>query len=151
MAVLDRPRPAAPSSPAGRGRARLSDRAFRTMTLVCGLLVFGILALIAVSMTQEAWPAFRHDGLRFFFSTRWAPNVPAFGSIPFVFGTMVTSVIALVLAVPISVGIALFLSDLAPRRLRRLVGSLVDLLAAIPSVVYGLWGAVILAPFLAAR
>src|SRR5215210_7386686 len=151
MAVTTRPRPAAAIPPAARGRASLSDRAFRTLTLLCGLTVLVILGLIAVSTTQEAWPAFRHDGLRFFTSDRWAPSVEVFGSLPFVFGTMVTSIIALVLAVPVSIGIALFLSDLAPKRLRRPVGSLVDLLAAVPSVVYGLWGVVILAPFLAAR
>jgi phosphate transport system permease protein len=151
MAVINRPRPAAALPPVARGRASLSDRTFRTLTLLCGLTVLVILALIAVSTTREAWPAFRHDGLRFFTSDRWAPSVDVFGSLPFVFGTMVTSIIALVLAVPVSIGIALFLSDVAPRRLRRPVGSLVDLLAAVPSVVYGLWGIVILAPFLAAR
>ena len=110
--------------------------------------MFLVLGLIAVSTTREAWPAFRHDGLRFFTSDRWAPSAEAFGSLPFLFGTMVTSVIALVLAVPVSIGIALFLSDVAPRRLRRPVSSLVDLLAAVPSVVFGLWGVIVLAPFL---
>ena len=151
MAVVTRPRPAAASPPTARGRASLTDRTFRLLTLLCGLTVLAILALIAVSTTGEAWPAFRHDGLRFFTSDRWAPSVDVFGSLPFVFGTMVTSIIALVLAVPVSIGIALFLSDVAPRRLRRPVSSLVDLLAAVPSVVYGLWGVVILAPFLAER
>jgi len=114
----------------------------------CGLLVLVILALIAVTMTRKAWPALSHDGLRFFTSQRWAPNVEAFGSLAFVYGTLVTAVIALALAVPVSVGIALYLSDLAPRRLRGPVGSLVDLLAAVPSVVYGLWGVIVLAPWL---
>ncbi len=118
------------------------------MCIGCGLLVLVILALIAVTMTRKAWPALSHDGLRFFTSQRWAPNVEAFGSLAFVYGTLVTAVIALALAVPVSVGIALYLSDLAPRRLRGPVGSLVDLLAAVPSVVYGLWGVIVLAPWL---
>ena len=131
------------------GRAGLNDRAFRALSLGCGLLVLFILGFIAVSMTQKAWPAFSHDGLRFFTTTRWAPNAEVFGSLPFVYGTVVTAVVALVLAVPLSIGLALFLSDVAPHRLRRPVSSLVDLLAAVPSVVYGLWGVVVLAPWLA--
>lgn len=108
-----------------------------------------VLGFIAVSMTQKAWPAFSHDGLRFFTSSRWAPNVEVFGSLPFVYGTVVSAIVALTLAVPLSIGLALFLSDVAPRRLRRPVSSLVDLLAAVPSVVYGLWGVIVLAPWLA--
>jgi phosphate transport system permease protein len=144
---------APPSLPAPRplsspGRAGASDRAFRAISLGCGLLVLVVLGLIAVSMTREAWPAFSHDGLHFFTSTRWAPSAGVFGSVPFVFGTVVTAVIALVLSVPLSIGLALFLSDVAPRRLRRPVSSLVDLLAAVPSVVYGLWGVIVLAPWI---
>lgn len=142
------PRPPAPRPLTSPGRAGWSDRSFRALTLASGLLVLVILGLIAFSTTREAWPAFTHDGLRFFTSSRWAPSAEVFGSLPFVYGTVITAVIALVLAVPVSVGIALFLSDVAPRRLRRPVSSLVDLLAAIPSVVYGLWGVIVLAPWL---
>lgn len=150
MSVTTPPRPAALTPPLeGRRRAGLTDRTFKLLTLACGLLVLVSLALIALSTTQDAWPAFRHDGLRFFLSTRWAPSIDIYGSLPFVYGTLVTSTIALVFAVPISLGIALFLSDLAPRRLRRPVGALIDILAAVPSVVYGLWGIVVLAPILA--
>jgi len=119
------------------------------LSLGCGLLVLLILGLIAFSTTREAWPAFSHDGLRFFTSSRWAPSAEVFGSLPFVYGTVVTAVISLVFAVPVSIGIALFLSDVAPRRLRRPVSSLVDLLAAVPSVVYGLWGVIVFAPWIA--
>ena len=142
------PRPPAPRPLTSPGRAGWGDRSFRALTLASGLLVLVILGLIAFSTTREAWPAFSHDGLRFFTSSRWAPSAEVFGSLPFVYGTVITAVIALVLAVPVSVGIALFLSDVAPRRLRRPVSSLVDLLAAIPSVVYGLWGVIVLAPWL---
>ncbi len=127
----------------------LGDKAFRGLSLGCGLIVLAILGFIALSMTHKAWPAFSHDGLRFFTSTRWAPNADVFGSLPFVYGTVVTAAVALVLAVPVSIGLALFLSDVAPRGLRRPVSSLVDLLAAVPSVVYGLWGVIVLAPWLA--
>jgi len=124
------------------------DHVFRTLTLGCGLLVLVILGLIAASTVREAWPAFAFDGLRFLTSKRWAPSAEVFGSLAFVYGTFVSALIALVLAVPLSIGIALFLSDVAPRRLRRPVSSLVDLLAVIPSVVYGLWGVVVLAPWI---
>jgi phosphate transport system permease protein len=114
-----------------------------------GLSVLAVLGLIAASTTREAWPALSSNGLRFLTSTRWAPNAGVFGSLPFVYGTVVTAVVAVVLAVPVSIGIAVFLSDVAPPRLRRPVSSLVDLLAAVPSVVFGLWGVIVLAPWLA--
>ena len=149
MAVtLAPPSPPAPPRLSRPARAGSSDRAFRLLSLASGLLVLVILGLIALSMTREAWPAFAHDGLRFFTSSRWAPNADVFGSLPFVYGTVITAIIALVFAVPVSVGIALFLSDVAPRRLRRPVSSLIDLLAAVPSVVYGLWGVLVLAPWI---
>ncbi len=132
-------------------RSSLADRTFRYLAVLCGLVVLGVLGLIAVSTTREAWPAFRDQGLTFFTGTRWAPSAtpdPVFGSLPFVYGTLVVSLIALVTAVPVSVGIALFLSELAPRHLRRPASALVDLLAAIPSVVYGLWGILVFAPFI---
>ena len=141
------PSPTPPHRGLGSARNSLSDRAFRALTLTCGVLVLAVLGLIAVSTTTEAWPAFREEGLGFVFGTRWAPSAGVFGSLEFVYGTVVISAIALVLAVPVSVGIALFLSDLAPRRLRRAASSLIDLLAAVPSVVYGLWGILVFAPF----
>jgi len=107
------PIPPAPKALASPGRAGSSDRAFRFLSLGCGLLVLVILGFIAISMTQKAWPALSHDGLRFFTTTRWAPSAEVFGSLPFVYGTVVTAVIALVLAVPLSIGIALFLSGAA--------------------------------------
>ncbi len=132
-------------SPARPARA---DVAFRILSILCGLLVLAVLGLIAVSMTSEAWPAFRAEGFGFVSGSRWAPNEGIFGSLAFVYGTLVVSAIALLVAVPVSIGIALFLSDIAPRRLRRPVSYLVDLLAAIPSVVYGLWGILVLAPLI---
>lgn len=133
-------------APFRAARTPVADRAFRALTLACGMTVFVALALIVVSTTREAMPAFRHEGLRFLTSTRWAPNAGAFGALPFVYGTLVISLIALLVAVPLSIGIALFLTEVAPRRTRRWVGYGVDLLAAIPSVVFGLWGLAVLGP-----
>src|SRR5437588_8008765 len=98
-----------PEADLGGGR-RLGDKTFRVVALVAGLSVLAILVLIAYSTTKEAWPIFRDDAGEFLFSTRWAPSEGKFGALAFVFGTVVTSAIALVFAVPLSVGIALFMT-----------------------------------------
>src|SRR5205814_3972116 len=90
-------------------------------------------------------PIFRDDASNFLFSTRWAPNEGKFGSLASVFGTFVTAIIALVFAVPLSIGIALFITEVAPPWLKRPVVAVLDLLAVVPSVVFGLWGILVLA------
>ena len=125
-----------------------ADRIFRGLALVAGLAVLAVLALIAISTTDQAWPAFKSEGLSFVTSDTWIPNENKFGALAFIYGTLYTSLIAIVIAVPISLGIALFTTELAPRRLRRPTIYVIDLLAAIPSVVYGLWGILVLAPWI---
>jgi phosphate transport system permease protein len=135
-------------------RGALADSAFQGLTLVAGLVVLVVLGLIVWSTTRQAWPAFRSEGLGFLTSRDWVPNDPdgagprtaQFGALAFVYGTAVASTIAVLLAVPVSIGIALFTTELVPRRIRRLLVAVVDLLAAVPSVVYGLWGIAVLAP-----
>ncbi len=135
-----------------------SDAVFRAVALAAGALVLALLALIAASMVSQAWPAFRESGLEFLTSKRWVPNDPDgptgplrphYGALAFVYGTTVISTIALVLAVPVSIGIALFTTEVVPPSLRGAVVTVVDLLAAIPSVVYGLWGIAVVAPNIA--
>jgi len=116
------------------------------VALLAGLLVLAILALIAWSTTKEAWPAFQQAGISFLTTNNWVPNDDQFGALGFIWGTVLSSVIALVIAVPISVGIALFVNEAAPRFIRRPVVTVLDLLAAVPSVVYGLWGVLVFAP-----
>jgi phosphate transport system permease protein len=111
------------------------------------VLVLVILVLIAVSTTQQALPWFRQEGLGIFGST-WNPAANQFGALAFIFGTALTALIALVLAVPVSVGVALLLTEVLPRRLARPIVSVIDLLAVVPSVVWGLWGILVLAPWL---
>ena len=123
---------------------RWVDTSFRGVALAAGLSVLAILALIAYFTTKQAWPVFRHDGFGFVTGTNWDPTNNKFGALPFIYGTAVSSAIALVIAVPLSFGIALFTNELAPRRLQRPVIYIVDLLAAIPSVVYGLWALAVL-------
>ena len=119
---------------------RMADKSFRYVALASGLLVLLILALIAIFTTNQAWPAFSHEGIKFVTSRTWDPPNNRFGGLDFIYGTMLTSVIALTLAVPISLGMALFLTEVAPRRLRTPVVYLIDILASVPSVVFGLWG-----------
>ena len=139
MTVTAPPPTATAASLSGNG-SHAADRSFRYLALGAGLTVLIILGLVITFTTKEAWPAFTAPGSDFFTSTRWAPNEGIFGSLTLVYGTAVVSLIALVFAVPTSVGIALFLTEVAPVRLRRPISLIIDLLAAVPSVVFGLWG-----------
>ncbi|HEY4410459.1 MAG TPA: phosphate ABC transporter permease subunit PstC [Acidimicrobiia bacterium] len=140
--------PGAPKGPL-HGGSRLADQTFRWVCLASGLLVLVVLGLILFSTTKEAMPAFRHEGLKFVTSKDWNPAANHFGALAFIYGTLLVSAIALVIAVPVSIGLALFITELAPKRLRVPVTYLIDLLAAIPSVVYGLWGILVFGPWLA--
>src|SRR5205807_7015426 len=142
------PEPGMPKGPL-HGGSRLADGIFRWVCLASGLLVLVVLGLILFSTTKEAMPAFRHEGLGFITSTNWNPADGHFGALAFIYGTLVVSAIALVIAVPVSIGLALFITELAPKRLRTPVTYLIDLLAAIPSVVYGLWGILVFGPQIA--
>jgi phosphate transport system permease protein len=133
-------RPESPPDLLRSGRPKIADRTFRIVALACGLLVLAILALIAIFMTNQAWPAFKQAGIHFITSRNWDPNNNHFGALAFIYGTLGVSLIALVFAVPVSLGIALFLTEVAPLHLRTPVVYVIDLLAAIPSVVFGLWG-----------
>jgi phosphate transport system permease protein len=126
----------------------ITDRGFRVLALAAGLMVLVVLALIAIYTTREAWPWFREEGLGIF-TDNWDPAHNHFGALGLIYGTLLVSVIALVLALPVSVGIALFVTDVAPQSIRRPIVYTVDLLAAIPSVVYGLWALLVLAEPLA--
>jgi phosphate transport system permease protein len=122
------------------------DTAFRWLAFASAALVLAILALIAYSTVREAWPAFQHEGIDFVTKDSWIPNEDQFGALALIYGTMLVAVIALVIGVPLSIGIALFVTEVSPRRLRRPIIYLIDLLAAVPSVVYGLWGILVLKP-----
>ncbi|HEY5356855.1 MAG TPA: phosphate ABC transporter permease subunit PstC [Streptosporangiaceae bacterium] len=127
---------------------RPADALFRFATAACASIVLILLAGMLIRTTWAAWPAFSHSGISFVTSNNWNPNLNQFGGLSFIYGTLLTSILALVLAVPISVLIALFLTEIAPARLGTALGYVVDLLAAVPSVVYGLWGVFVLVPFL---
>lgn len=124
------------------------DILFRRMVLVGGLALVALLVAIALELTRASAPSLDAFGFQFLRSTTWDPVREIFGGLPFVYGTIVSSLLALLIAVPISLGVAIFLVELAPPWLRGPVGSMVELLAALPSVVYGLWGIFILVPWL---
>ena len=128
-----------------RDGRRFGDNAFRIIVLACGLSVLAILILIAWSTTKEAWPIFSDRAAEFFTTSRWAPSADKFGALSFIYGTLLTSALAVLFAVPLSVGIALFVTEVAPRWLRKAIVSVLDLLAVVPSVVFGLWGILVLA------
>jgi len=143
----------APALPTGLTKGKrppglIADRGFRILALAAGLMVLVILALIAVYTTREAMPWFREEGLGIF-TDNWDPSHQQFGAGGLIYGTLLVAGVAVLFSLPISIGIALFVTDVAPQRIRRPIVYTVDLLAAIPSVVYGLWALFVLAEPLA--
>ncbi len=131
------------------GGLHTSDRVFGGLSRTSGALVLAVLALIAVTMIGRSVDAIRWMGTDFWAWRRWSPPDEYYGILSFVYGSLYTAVIALVLAVPISLGIALFITQIAPMWLRRAMVYVIDLLAVVPSVVVGLWGLLVLAPNIA--
>ena len=126
----------------------LSDKVYEALTAACALVIPALVIAIALAVFVAAWPAFSKLGLSIITSSDWDVAAGHFGAAPAVFGTLVSSAVALIIATPLAIGIAIFLSEFSPLWLRQPIGFLVDLLAAIPSVVYGLWGIFILVPLL---
>lgn len=123
------------------------DRLFSLLLAVSAGAVPLLMGAILVAITSAAWPALRQFGLAFFVTSTWDPVAGEFGALPFMYGTLVSSALALAIAVPLGLGVAIFLSEIVPTWLRVPIGFLVELLAAIPSVVYGLWGMFVLVPW----
>jgi phosphate transport system permease protein len=141
-----------PAAPAGSAsplahRRPLGDRVFQILAAAAGVLVLVILALIAISTSQQASSWFSTQGWKIF-TADWNPATNSFGALSFIYGTIITAAIAIILSVPISVAVALLLTEVVPRRWARPIVYVVDLLAVVPSVVWGLWGILVLAPWL---
>ncbi len=139
------------TSPQGPKRARsgpFADRLFGFLAKGAAIFTLGLLLAILTSLTISAWPAIAKYGLGFLTSTAWDPVQEEFGGLVMIYGTIATSIIALLIAVPVSFGIALFLTELSPAWLKRPLGTAIELLAAIPSIVYGMWGLLIFGPVL---
>jgi phosphate transport system permease protein len=127
---------------------RLRERAFRGATFAAALLVLALLGGVAVSLLLGAWPALAHFKLAFLTREIWNPVTEKFGALAPIYGTLVTSFLALLLAIPLSFGIVICLTELAPAWLKRPIGVAIELLAAVPSIIYGIWGLFVLAPIL---
>jgi phosphate transport system permease protein len=127
----------------------MADRIFGWMAKGAALLTLGMLVAILTSLTISAWPAIEKYGLGFLINTTWDPVKEEFGGLVMIYGTLATSFIALLIAVPVSFGIALFLTELSPAWLKRPLGTAIELLAAVPSIVYGMWGLLVFGPVLA--
>ena len=124
------------------------DNAFRSLVIACGVSVIAIVGLILFELLTRSSLSLHKFGFKFLYSSIWDPVAEQFGALPAIYGTLVSSFLALLLAVPLSLGTALFISEICPRSLRGVLSLAVELLAAIPSVIYGLWGIFVLAPFL---
>jgi len=126
----------------------VGDRIFQFAMLLCGLAVLGTLVLIVYELVLRSGPSWHAFGMKFFAARDWDPVNEQFGALPFVYGTLVSSLLALIIAVPLSVGVAVFTTEMCPPMLRGPLSFFVELLAAIPSVVYGLWAIFVLVPIL---
>ena len=139
----------APGPKSARRRRGFGDAVFFNLTRLFAILTLLSLVGIIISLVISSWPSLTKFGLTFLWSSEWNPPAEQFGALIPIYGTLVTSVIALVIAVPVSFGIAFFLTELSPVWLRRPLGTAIELLAAIPSIVYGMWGLLVFAPLFA--
>ncbi|RJR35416.1 MAG: phosphate ABC transporter permease subunit PstC [Deltaproteobacteria bacterium] len=138
------PQPAKQRRVSARG-----DNAFRWLTFVCSMVVPLVMLAIGADLIISSLPAIKKFGLGFLFSEDWNPVTESFGAASSIFGTLASTCIAMAIAIPLSLAIALFLVELAPPRISRTVGTMIELLAAIPSIIYGMWGLFVFAPFMA--
>ncbi|HVM81583.1 MAG TPA: phosphate ABC transporter permease subunit PstC, partial [Stellaceae bacterium] len=132
----------------GAKRLERHNGLFRALTLTSAIFVLLTFVGMFAELFRGAWPAFRHFGLDFFITQAWNPVKERFGILAPIGGTLITSALAMLLAVPVGIGIAIFLTEICPRPLRRPVGIAIELLAGIPSIIYGIWGLFVFAPML---
>lgn len=145
-ATGSRSEPQSPAPAPVRRDDRLGDRIFKWLTAGAAFITLSLLVGIIISLVIGAIPSLREFGLAFFHTAEWDPVRERFGGLVMIYGTLITSFIALLIAVPVSFGIALFLTELSPGWLRRPLGTAIELLAAVPSIVYGMWGLLVFAP-----
>ena len=131
-----------------KASSKTADNIFRGLILSTGLSVLAIVALIIIELSLNSGLSWKAFGWKFFVGQDWDPVNDQFGALPFVYGTIVSSVVALVLAVPVAIGLAMFLTEMCPAKLRGPLAFITELLAAIPSVIYGLWAIFVLVPLL---
>ncbi len=140
-------RPRSPASQAARG-SRWADRNFYLLALLAALTILGLIALVGWELYRGCHLALAKFGPAFLANSSWDPVSDVYGALPFIFGTLVSSLIALIIAVPLGVATALFLTEMAPQAIRQPVITVIEMLAAVPSVIFGLWGIFVLIPWL---
>jgi phosphate transport system permease protein len=128
--------------------SRLGDRLFKWLTLTMGLSVIALMVLVGLTLYKDSRLAIRAFGWHFLITSTWDPVHDVYGALPFIYGTVVSSVLALLIAVPLGIATAAYLTELAPLRLRQPIISVIEMLAAVPSVIFGLWGIFVLIPWL---
>lgn len=128
--------------------SKVGDRLFKWLAMLMGLSVLALIVLVGFTLWRGASLSVHKFGSQFLTSSKWDPVQEVFGALPFIYGTLVSSLIALVIAVPLSIATALFLTELAPLRLRQPIVSVIEMLSAVPSVIFGLWGIFVLIPWL---
>jgi len=133
---------------AWRGSFINLDSGFKSLVMLAAFVVLGIVGLILAELMQRSALAWQKFGIHFFFGSEWDPVSGTFGALPFIFGTLVSSLIALVIAVPLAIAVGVFVTEMCPRVLRKPISYATELLAAIPSVIYGLWAIFVLVPLL---
>ncbi len=149
--MMDTVAPELATSIAARRRRSWGDPVFHGITRLSAMIVAGLLFAILLVLIWGSRLAFHKFGLHFLTSTEWNPVTEQFGALPAIYGTLVTSLLAMLLGVPVSFGIAVFITQLAPRWLKQPLGVAIELLAAIPSIIYGMWGLFVLAPLLSSH
>ena len=127
---------------------KLGDAVFKGVSYAFALSVIVLMALLFIVLVKESWLSIKAFGFSFIYTSVWDPVAQEFGALPSIYGTLVSSIIAIVIAVPISLGIAIFLTEMAPKRIKGPIGTAIELLASIPSIIYGMWGLFVFAPFL---
>ena len=128
-------------------RFRIGDGVFKWLTLIAAVTVLVLLAGVMLALLHGSLSAWRVFGFDFLTTESWNPVTEKFGALPAIYGTLVTSFIAMLIGVPVSLGIAFFLTEICPDRLRRTIGIAIELLAGIPSIIYGIWGLFVFAPW----
>jgi len=142
LAALEKIRGARPRS------SRIPDELFRWIIVLSAISVFAIVVLVVWELVDKSKLSLHQFGIHFFYGHDWDPVNDSYGAMPFIYGTLVSSLIALILAIPFSIGVAVYITEMCPQAMRSIISFLVELLAAIPSVIYGLWGIFVLAPLL---
>ena len=132
-----------------KSRKKPGDIFFENLTLLFALMLIALVALIAFEIYSDSSESIEKFGFGFIFSSDWNPVTEKFGALPFIYGTILSSILALIISLPVSIGVAVFLSEIVHKSVRAPISFLVEILAAIPSIIYGFWGIYVLAPFMA--